>query len=121
MFFHAYVMVHSVSTLHEIGQSLANLEEKMDFFDLKLGPLAKQPAAYKLFKFPHENQVPPITTIQILQHLRTYMRKEDLWTKKVQLQKFIEYLCPLYNCQTPFDLGLRFGGLGLSISVSIYM
>ena len=119
LFVHAYVMVHSVSTLHEVSRSLADLEEKPEFLYLRLGPLAKQPAIYQLFKFPQDAQVPRITTMQILKHLKEYMEKEDLWREKVKLDKFMEYLRSQYDCDDLYHLGVRFQGLGLPISVSI--
>ena len=118
LYTHAYVMVHSISTLHELGQSLPSLEEKEEFQDLNLGPLVKQPVVYDLFKFPSDDEVPPVTTVHILRLLKKYMDKEELWTKKVDLWKFIEYLCQEFKCETPYQLGVRIQSIGLAISVS---
>ena len=112
-------MVHSIATLYELGQSLASLEEKEDFQDLNLGPLVKQPVVYDLFKFPSDTDIPQVTTVQILRLLKKHMDKEELWSKKVELKKFMEFLCQEFKCETPYDLGLRIQSVGLAISVSV--
>lgn len=118
LFVHAYVMSNSIATLYELGQSLADLESKQDFEDLKLGPLLQQPVVYDMFKAPSNlPSLPRITTIQILKHLEKYMTKEDLWRTKVDLQKFLEYLCEEYDFETPYELGVRIQSVGLAISV----
>ena len=111
-------MSNSISTLYELNQSLADLGSKSDFEELNLGPLLKQPVVYDMFKAPQGlSQLPHVTTIQILKHLEKYMTKEDLWRKKVDLGKFMEYLSEEYQCGTPFDLGVRIQSIGLAISV----
>lgn len=111
-------MSNSISTLYELNQSLADLGSKPDFEDLKLGPLLHQPVVYDMFKAPPNlSEVPHITTIQILKHLEKYMTREDLWRKKVDLTKFMEYLCEEYDCETPYELGVRIQSIGLAISV----
>lgn len=111
-------MSNSISTLYELNQSLADLGSKPDFEDLKLGPLLHQPVVYDMFKAPlNLSEVPHITTIQILKHLEKYMTREDLWRKKVDLTKFMEYLCEEYDCETPYELGVRIQSIGLAISV----
>lgn len=111
-------MCNSIATLHELGQSLADLASEKDFEDLKLGPLLKQPVVYDMFKAPSSlDSLPQITTIQILKHLERYMTREDLWREKVDLVKFIEYLCEEYHCETPYELGVRVQSVGLAISV----
>lgn len=85
-----------------------------------MGPLLKQPVVYDMFKAPQGlPQVPHVTTIQILKHLENYMDKEDLWRKKVDLEKFMEYLSEEYQCGTPFELGVRIQSIGLAISVML--
>ena len=111
-------MCNSVATLHELGQSLADLVSKQDFEDLKLGPLLKQPVIYDMFKAPSNlDSIHQITTIQILKHLERYMTSKDLWREKVDLGEFIKYLCEEYGCETPYDLGVRIQSVGLAISV----
>ncbi|XP_068715873.1 uncharacterized protein [Montipora foliosa] len=118
LYIHAYVMCNSVATLHELGQSLADLASKQDFEDLKLGPLLKQPVVYDMFKAPSSlDSLPQITTIQILKHLERYMTRENLWREKVDLGEFIQYLCEEYGCETPYELGVRIQSVGLAISV----
>ena len=111
-------MANSISTLYELNQCLADLGSQSDFEDLKLGPLLQQPVVYDMFKAPPDlSEVPHITTIQILKHLEKYMTKEDSWRKKVDLTKFMEYLCEEYRCETPYELGVRIQSIGLAISV----
>ena len=112
-------MCNSIATVHELGQSLADLESKQDFEDLKLGPLLQQPVVFDMFKAPSSlGSVPPITTIQILRHLERYMTREDLWREKVALSKFMAYLCEENDCETPYELGVRIQSVGLAISVT---
>ena len=118
LFVHAYVMTNSICTLHELNQSLADLGSKSDFDELKLGPLLQQPVVYDMFKPPSDlPSLPNITTIQILKHLEKYMTQEDLWHKKVDLKLFLDYLCEQYDCDTPYELGVRIQSVGLAISV----
>lgn len=118
LFIHAYVMSTSIATLYELNQSLADLGSKSDFEDLKLGPLLQQPVVYDMFKAPPSlSSLPHITTIQILKHLERYMTKEDLWRTKVVLTNFMEYLREEYDCDTPYELGVRIQSIGLAISV----
>ena len=111
-------MSNSIATLYELSQSLADLESKPDFEDLKLGPLLQQPVVYDMFKAPPTlPSLPHITTIQILKHLEKYMTKEDLWRTKVDLKSFLEYICEEHDCETPYELGVRIQSVGLAISV----
>ena len=111
-------MSNSIATLYELNQSLADLGSKPDFEDLKLGPLLEQPVVYDMFKAPTSlPALPHITTIQILKHLEKYMTKNDSWKKKVDLKKFMEYLCDEYGYDTPYELGVRIQSIGLAISV----
>lgn len=124
LFVHAYVMSNSIATLYELGQSLVDLisrqdSSKQDFEDLRLGPLIQQPVVYDMFKVPSSLPSPPnITTIQILKYLENYMTKENLWREKVDLKKFIAYLCEEHGCEIPYELGIRIQSVGLAISVS---
>lgn len=111
-------MCNSIATVYELGQSLAELESKKDFEDLRLGPLLQQPVVFDMFKAPSDlSSLPTVTTIQILRHLEKYMTREDLWREKVDLGKFMEYLCEEYDCETPYELGVRIQSIGLAISV----
>ena len=111
-------MTNSICTLHELNQSLADLESKTDFDELKLGPLLQQPVVYDMFKAPSDlASLPNITTIQILKHLEKYMTQKDLRRKKVDLKLFLDYLCEQYDCDSPYKLGVRIQGIGLPISV----
>ena len=112
-------MSNSIATLYEVNQSIADMESKSEFQDLKLGPLVKQPVVYDLFKAPQDlPSIPHITTTQILKHLENYIKKEDLWRKRVSLEKFLQYLCEEYRCETPYYLGVMIKSMGLPISVS---
>ena len=120
LFVHAYVMCNSIATLFELNQSLADLGSKTDFEELRLGPLLQQPVVYDMFKAPQGlPAVPHLTTIQILKHLEKYMTKEDLWRTKVDLKKFMEYLCEEYRCDTPYELGVRIQSVGMATMVML--
>lgn len=113
-------MVHSIATLTELGQSMARLVDKKDFSDLKVGPLVKLPVVYDLFKAPSDDVViQNITTMQVLKNLNKYLTKEDKWTSKVDLEKFIQFMCNEYGCTSGYELGVRVQSIGLGISVSV--
>ena len=115
-------MCNSIATVYELGQNLAELESKKDFEDLRLGPLLQQPVVFDMFKAPSDlSSLPTVTTIQILRHLEKYMTREDLWREKVDLGKFMEYLCGEYDCETPYELGVRIQSIGLAISVKMFL
>ena len=111
-------MCNSIATVYELGQSLAQLESKKDFEDLRLGPLLQQPVVFDMFKTPPDlSSLPAVTTIQILRHLEKYMTRKGQRSEKVDLGKFMEYLREEYDCETPYELGVRIQSIGLAISV----
>ncbi|XP_022793492.1 uncharacterized protein LOC111332406 isoform X4 [Stylophora pistillata] len=115
LFVHAYVTFNSITTLYELNQSLADLGSKSDFEQLRLGPLLKQPVVYHMFKAPQNlTAIPQVTTVQIIKYLNKYMSKT---TGPLHLEKFLEYLCEQYKCNTPYELGVRIQSLGLAVAV----
>ncbi|XP_070575816.1 uncharacterized protein [Ptychodera flava] len=120
-YIHAFLMVRSISTAHELVQSLSDIEKtKNSYTELNLGPIAKNPLVHDMFKLPpslSDSDIPPINTIDIMRHLRAYMRKYDCWRTSVDLTKFMEYLMVEYNCDEPYQLGVRIQSIALAISV----
>ena len=119
LFVHAYVTFNSITTLYELNQSLADLGSKSDFEQLRLGPLLKQPVVYHMFKAPQNlTAIPQVTTVQIIKYLNKYMSKT---TGPLHLEKFLEYLCEQYKCNTPYELGVRIQSLGLAVAVMLFI
>uniref|UniRef100_A0A3Q2WHL7 Wu:fj29h11 n=1 Tax=Haplochromis burtoni TaxID=8153 RepID=A0A3Q2WHL7_HAPBU len=111
------VAVTSICTLYELGQSLAGLKDKKRYEELNLGPLCKLPFIHRIFKIDSntkDDDIHQIETVDILKQLRVFRRKQ---TKvKVDLAEFMKHLADHYNCDSPYELGIRITGLGLPIS-----
>ncbi|XP_028393815.1 uncharacterized protein LOC114518092 [Dendronephthya gigantea] len=111
----AFVMVRSVSTLHELGKYLASLYSGAeDYQDLKLGPLVKHPLVYEHFRFPSNLDPPEITTLRVMKYLKLFMGRNG-WTNRVDTTKFLEYLTEQMSCETPYELGVKIGSVALII------
>ncbi|XP_049615652.1 uncharacterized protein wu:fj29h11 isoform X2 [Syngnathus scovelli] len=107
----------TICTLYELGQALAALKDKKRYEELNLGPLCKLPIIHRMFKInsnTKDDDIPQIETVDILKHLRSYRRKSS--KPKVDLAEFMKYLGDHYNCESPYELGIRITSLGLSIS-----
>ena len=117
----AFNLVNAIGTLYDLGKNVAKLFDKQDFEDLLLGPLHKQPKLLELFQFPtNAGKVPPITTLNLLQHFEKYMRKNPKGrVPKMKVEDFLKYVQEQYNCENPWELGVQIKSLGLVISVSI--
>ena len=117
----SFVKVRAIGTLHELHESLATLEGKTEFREHNLGPLVKQPLIYDFFKFPYDKEdsdIPPITTMDIIEVLRRFLSETDSWRKKVKLEDFMAHVMKFYNVESPYELGIRIESVGLGISVS---
>ncbi|XP_026207843.1 uncharacterized protein wu:fj29h11 isoform X2 [Anabas testudineus] len=109
--------VSSVCTLYELGQSLAGLKDKKRYEELNLGPLCKLPLIHRMFKIDSntkDDDIPQIETIEILRQLRNFRRKQN--KPKVDLAEFMKYLADHYNCESPYELGIRIHSIALPIS-----
>ncbi|XP_077869003.1 uncharacterized protein LOC144359980, partial [Saccoglossus kowalevskii] len=117
----AFFMVRSVSTAYELLQSLGDLEkDKKSFAELNLGPFAKLPLVYKYFQLPNtmmDSEILDITTVDIMRHLRVFMKKYDCWRSPVDVNKFMEYLMDQCDCDEPYQLGVKIQSIALVISV----
>ncbi|XP_061564141.1 uncharacterized protein wu:fj29h11 isoform X2 [Cololabis saira] len=117
MFIESTEAVTSICTLYELGQSLAGLKNKKHYEELNLGPLCKLPNIYRLFKMDSntkDDDIREIETVDILKHLNQYRRKQG--NQKVDPPEFLKYLADNYNCDSPYELGIRITGFGLPIS-----
>ncbi|XP_048088539.1 uncharacterized protein wu:fj29h11 isoform X4 [Alosa alosa] len=117
MFIEAMNAVSAVCTLYELGQALAGLQNKKRFEELHLGPLCKNPLIHRMFKVDantKDEDIQPIETVDILRSLQAYRKKSK--GVKVDLAEFMKHLADQYNCDTPYELGIRIQGLGLPIS-----
>ncbi|XP_028332404.1 uncharacterized protein LOC114481634 isoform X2 [Gouania willdenowi] len=118
MFIESTEAVASITTLYELGLSLAGLKDKKRYEELNLGPLCKLPLVHRLFKIDantKDDDIHQIETVDILKQLRIFRRKS---TKvKVDLADFMKYLADHYSCDSPYKLGIRIQGVGLPISV----
>lgn len=52
----------------------------------------------------------------IVQQLRNFRRKQN--KPKVDLAEFMKYLADHYNCDSPYELGVRIHSVGLPLKVS---
>lgn len=115
----AFIQVRSICTLHEIEQSLLDYApDKESFVSFKLGPLQKLPIIYDMFKFPPDvATIPKITTMDILQHIREFLTKENKWTEKLEMEPTVNYLVEQYQVSDAYHLGVRIRSLPLAVQV----
>ncbi|XP_041077227.1 protein NO VEIN-like isoform X2 [Polyodon spathula] len=119
IFIEAFEAVRTVCTLHEIGQCLAGLKNKKHFEELELGPLCKLPLIYKMFKVPStlkDEDIREIETVDILKSLCAYMREHRAYRSKVDLAEFMQFMVDQYNCDSPYELGIRIHSIALLVS-----
>ncbi|XP_047465584.1 protein NO VEIN isoform X3 [Mugil cephalus] len=117
MFIESTEAVKSICTLYELGQSLAGLKDKKRYEELNLGPLCKLPLIHRMFKIDSntkDDDIHQIETVDILKQLRNFRRKQS--KIKVDLAEFMKYLADQYNCESPYELGIRIHSVGLPIS-----
>ncbi|XP_015211657.2 uncharacterized protein [Lepisosteus oculatus] len=111
--------VRTVCTLYELGQSLAALKNKKRFEELSLGPLCKIPLIHRMFKVDRtwkDDDIREIETVDIIKSLRVFMKEYNLNRSKVDLADFMKHLADQYNCESPYELGVRIQSIALSIS-----
>ncbi|XP_068439866.1 uncharacterized protein [Clinocottus analis] len=117
MFIESSVAVTSICTLYELGQSLAGLKDKKRYEELNLGPLCKLPLVHRMFKIDSntkDDDIHQIQTIDILKQIRVFRRQQS--KPKVDLAEFMKYLADHYNCDSPYELGVRIHSIGLPIA-----
>ncbi|XP_054612764.1 uncharacterized protein wu:fj29h11 isoform X2 [Dunckerocampus dactyliophorus] len=117
MFIQSTEAAMAISTLYELGQSLAGLKNKKRYEELNLGPLCKLPLIHRMFKIDsntRDDDIPQIETIDILKQLRNFRRKSN--KPKIDLAEFMKHLADHYNCDSPYELGIRIHSLGLPIA-----
>ncbi|XP_066560829.1 uncharacterized protein LOC136750017 isoform X2 [Amia ocellicauda] len=119
IFIEATEAVRTVCTLYELGQCIAALKNKRHFEELNLGPLCKIPLIHKMFKVvssTKDEDIHEIETVDILKSLRVFMKQCGPSRGKVDLAEFMKYLADQYNCESPWDLGIRIQSIALSIA-----
>ncbi|KAM9837751.1 uncharacterized protein ACBR49_018381 isoform 2-T3 [Aulostomus maculatus] len=117
MFIESSEAVMSICTLYELGQLLAGLKNKKRYEELNLGPLCKLPLIHRMFKIASDTKdddIRQIETTDILKQLRIFRRKQ--MGVKIDLAEFMKHLADHYNCETPYELGIRIHSVGLPIS-----
>ncbi|XP_034415421.1 protein NO VEIN isoform X2 [Cyclopterus lumpus] len=117
MFIESSAAVTSICTLYELGQSLAALKDKKRYEELNLGPLCKLPLIHRMFKIDSntkDDDIHQIETIDILKQIRVFRRQQN--KPKVDLAEFMKYLADHYNCDSPYELGVRIHSIGLPIA-----
>ncbi|KAM8729268.1 uncharacterized protein AB9X84_026582 isoform 1-T2 [Acanthopagrus schlegelii] len=117
MFIESAGTVTSICTLYELGQSLAGLKDKKHYEELNLGPLCKLPLIHRMFKIDSntkDDDIHQIETVDILKQLRIFRRQQS--KPKVDLAEFMKYLADHYNCESPYELGIRIHSIALPIS-----
>uniref|UniRef100_M3ZT74 Wu:fj29h11 n=1 Tax=Xiphophorus maculatus TaxID=8083 RepID=M3ZT74_XIPMA len=109
--------VTSICTLYELGQSLAGLKDKKRYEELNLGPLCKLPRVHRLFKIDSntkDDDIPEIETVDVLKQIKVFRRKHS--NQRLDLAEFMKHLSDHYNCESPYELGIRIPSFGLPIS-----
>ncbi|XP_043958453.1 protein NO VEIN isoform X2 [Gambusia affinis] len=117
MFIEATEAVTSICTLYELGQSLAGLKDKKRYEELNLGPLCKLPLVHRMFKIDSntkDDDIPEIETVDVLKQIKVFRRKHS--NQRLDLAEFMKHLSDHYNCESPYELGIRIPSFGLPIS-----
>ncbi|XP_060075304.1 uncharacterized protein LOC132554994 [Ylistrum balloti] len=115
----AFVKTRSICTLYELGQCLLEYApDKEDFASFKFGPLQRMPEVFRLFKFPTDfADIPEITSMDVLEHLRNYMTKHNKWSERLVMEEFMNYLVEVYSADNAYMLGVRLRSLPLAAMV----
>ncbi|XP_034049192.1 uncharacterized protein LOC117530424 [Thalassophryne amazonica] len=116
MFIQCTEAVMAICTLYELGQALAALKDKKRYEELNLGPLCKLPLIHRLFKIDgntKDDDIHQIETVDILRQLQLFRQKNK---GTVDLAEFMKHLADHYNCNSPYELGIRITSIGLAIS-----
>ncbi|XP_054913525.1 uncharacterized protein wu:fj29h11 [Poeciliopsis prolifica] len=119
MFIEATEAVTSICTLYELGQSLAGLKDKKRFEELHLGPLCKLPIVHRMFKIDSntkDDDIPEIETVDVLKQIKIFRRKHAPNHQRLDLAEFMKHLSDHYNCESPYELGIRIPSFGLPIA-----
>ncbi|XP_035998446.1 protein NO VEIN isoform X3 [Fundulus heteroclitus] len=117
MFIEAAEAVTSICTLYELGQMLAGLKDKKCYQELNLGPLCKLPLVHRMFKIDSntkDDDIHEIETVHILKQINIFRRKH--LKQRLDLADFMKHLADHYNCESPYELGIRIHSFGLPIS-----
>ncbi|XP_067652769.1 uncharacterized protein [Haliotis asinina] len=118
MYVQAFVKARSVCTMFELSECLREFtKDRDDFESLKLGPLQRLPVVYDMFKFPCDEEIPEITTMDLLEHLRDYLSKNNKWMERVEMEPVMSYLVEAYNFETAYQLGIRIRSLPLAVQM----
>ncbi|CAG5134711.1 unnamed protein product, partial [Candidula unifasciata] len=114
----SFVRTRSLCTLYELQECCREFHpERKEFEHLKLGPLQKMPTVQDLFKFPMDEYIPEITSIDLIEHLHGFLDKSNKWTQQVNLDDFLKYLLEVYNVSSPLSLGIRMRSMPLAIQM----
>ncbi|XP_046709697.1 protein NO VEIN-like isoform X1 [Silurus meridionalis] len=117
LFVQSIEAICSMCTLYELGQAIAGIKNKKRFEELQLGPLCKIPIIHRLFIIEEntkDEDIHQIETVDLLRSLRSFRRKHT--KQKIDLAEFMKYLADQYNCNSPYELGVRIQSVGLPIS-----
>jgi len=58
-----------------------------------------------------------ITTADVIEYLRNYLSANNLWTTKIEVEKFLQYVMITRGLSSPYELGLRISSPALAIQV----
>ena len=116
---YAFVKTRCICTLFELRECLREfVPNKEDFSKLKLGPLQRFPVVFEQFRFPPDQEtIPEITSTDILEHFRNYLSKKNLWTSRLELEDFMNYLVETFGAENAYYLGVRIRSLPLAAQV----
>jgi len=76
------------------------------------------PLVYGFFKTPLDGNICEMTTADVIEYLRGYLTTNSLWTTKIELEKFLQYVVDARGLSSPYELGLRISSPALAIQVT---
>ncbi|XP_060562868.1 uncharacterized protein LOC132722386 [Ruditapes philippinarum] len=115
----AFVKARSICTLYELKEAIQDHEAgSADFESLRLGPLQRLPVVYQQFHFPTDHaEIPQVTTMDILDHFQNYLTKFRLWSGRLDLEPFLDYLAEEYDVPNYNMIGCKVRSLPLAATV----
>jgi hypothetical protein len=119
----AFVKARSICTLYELKEAIQDHEAgSADFESLRLGPLQRLPVVYQQFHFPTDHaEIPQVTTMDILDHFQNYLTKFRLWSGRLDLEPFLDYLAEEYDVPNYNMIGCKVRSLPLAATVSWFL
>ena len=75
---------------------------------------------FEYFRTPPDGTIIEITTMDVLEELKRYLTRHNLWRTQVDMDQFMTHLVDVYRVKSPYDLGIIIISMPLIMQVMIY-